>query len=233
VTFGFRTAALQEELRVFAGLAEGFLEPGECDRLIELSYKLRYMRDQKPYQWGIPESEPLRTRSSPGSYQAGDEGRFNVAARIATTWALQPEDESGRRMIVVGNVSTTIELTHNHEQRLGLWRMDIGEAGAPGCTFHVQIEGKSDKFPFPEALDVPRLPTLVPTLGSILEYVLFELFHEDWLRRVVQSRDPGKWLDLQRDLWLTHLDWQRERTERADFSPWANIRHSHPDNIFR
>jgi hypothetical protein len=232
MTIAFKTEDLQQELRVFARLAESFLEPGESDRLVHLAEQLRWMRHHDTvHQWGISKDEPLRTRCSEGAYQEGDEGHFNVAAHIATTWAIRPGN-GGRRMVINGNVSTTILLVHNHEDRLGLWRMDVGDARGPGCTFHVQIEGKWQQMPFPEKLDVPRLPTLVPTLGSVLEFVLFELFHHHWLKQVVGNKDPGAWLSLQRDLWLKHLAWQREQALAAEFSPWASIRQSHPDDIF-
>jgi hypothetical protein len=232
MSIAFKTQELQEELRVFARIAESFLEPGESDRLINLAEDLRWMRHRNVvHKWGISENEPLRTRCSEGAYQEDDEGHFRVAAHVATTWAIRPVS-GGRQMVIDGNVSTTITLMHEHQERLGLWRMDVGHTDGPGCAFHVQIEGKSDQLPFPEKLDVPRLPTLVPTLGSILEFVLFELFHQQWLAEVVRDKDPGKWLDLQRDLWLRHLEWQMARARAAEFSPWASIRQSHPDGVF-
>jgi hypothetical protein len=124
------------------------------------------------------------------------------------------------------NVSTAVSFRTGrgaNERERARFTMDIAAAAtAPGCGLHMQIKNHPEWFP--QDLDVPRFPMYVPTFGSVLEFVLGELFQDEWMKRVAGHKFNHGWRELQQQLWVNWLEWQRAVVMRSTVSPWLDIK---------
>ena len=61
---------------------------------------------------------------------------------------------------------------------------DQTEPKFPGCFFHASILGESkiEGDLFPKSLSVPRFPSIFFTPVGVMEFVLGELFQQEWVR---------------------------------------------------
>jgi hypothetical protein len=81
-------------------------------------------------------------------------------------------------------------------------------------------------------LPVPRFPTFLPTPMLVLEFVLGELFQDDWLREVSSSPTSDalrRWRAVHRDWMRRLLDSQRQAIEEGDPSVLMALKHLRPD----
>ena len=158
-------------------------------------------------------------------------GSRKIHAVISGTWDLRPLEK--REIEFCGIASTRIELyaSDDPDKRLAMWRLELGAEDSPGCYFHAQILGDSDKPPFPEFVPIPRLPSLFVTPMSAVEFVLGELFQDKW-PEVTASGDPEvkNWRALQKK-WLQSLfSWYRREMEKTDFSSWITLKKAKPED---
>jgi hypothetical protein len=215
----FELEALTRELGLIHELAEAFLEPESARALEEARWRLHSLPHEQPKSsWEI--STPLRTTLSPGEYRPSGMGEHTVRAEITTLWEITRTNQ--QTVTVRDNVSTSISIA-TVDEVIGRWTMDIAAvSSAPGCGLHAQI--KESESWFPKDLDVPRLPVFIPTLGSVLEFVLGELFQQKWTAHVSAHRNAASWRALQARLWTRWLDWQLETVRRATVSPWLDVK---------
>ncbi len=115
-----------------------------------------------------------------------------------------------------------------------MWRMEIADDASPGCYFHVQVLGEEDRPPFPKSLSVPRLPGFFVTPPFVLEFVLGELFQDEWKREAVRESDSLKmWRPIQLKRLANFLRWQRDKLRDSQGSPWVVLKSLQPDaNLF-
>ena len=110
-----------------------------------------------------------------------------------------------------------------------MWRMEIGDSGSPGCHFHVQILGQTQEIPFPKSLSVPRIPSLIMTPAAVLEFVLAELFQDEWARQVGRNgADLKRWAAIQKKRWQNLLNWKLEVVSTSA-SPWTTMKSEKPN----
>ena len=110
------------------------------------------------------------------------------------------------------------------DHELAMWRMEIGEVGSPGACFHVQILGQKNQPPFPDYLPIPRIPTMMFTPMLAFDYVLGELFQDDWPRHVLRARNRGDvsvWRGIQTKRLKNVLSWQLETLDSGGTTPWT------------
>jgi len=226
VSLRFRVADLQNELINLETLARPRLPRTQHGRLRQLADELlRFSQRPGTTTWGWPEDDPLVLAASAGAYQPGRGGRERIVAKIDARWELRRVDKG--TVEVAGLASVRVWF---NEGALGMWRMELGDESAPGCFFHVQILGQDEGRPWPKSVDVPRLPGLVATPASVVEFVLGELFQDDWPKEVARSRNAARqWQGVQRRWWTAMLGWQREIAAEAEGSPWAAIKAAKPD----
>ncbi len=222
----FKAADLQRELNALDAIAKSYLALGSRDHLKQLSDRLERIRvGGQPAVWEIAVDAPLETKVSLGEYQPSAGTSREVFAQIEMIWDVRPID--GRLIEVHDRSSTRVRFIS--KDVLGVLSMDLGDADAPGCFFHVQVSGAGDEETFPSDFDVPRLPTLVATPASVVEFVLSELFQKDWRRHASAHASRGVWLSSQRSRWERYLDWQKGQVEVASFSPWVELKESVPE----
>lgn len=190
--------------------------------------------DRRSYQWDIPPSSPLRTRSSHGQYEPDSEGGRSVFGEVTSTWDIRTIREGGarhgpaRKLALVGNGSTRIriigELADGELEQIAMWRMEIGGVGAPGACFHVQVLGEDEHPPFPKDLPIPRLPTIMFTPMLAFDFLLGELFQEEWTEHVSRATDRGAleiWRGIQTQRLKSLLAWQLESLDNVAAVPWT------------
>jgi hypothetical protein len=222
----FDATTLVDELGLIREIAKAFLEPESLRILHNAQASLRGLsRSKTGSRWAI--DDPIRTRVSHGSYATDGRGQHAVSAEIRTVWHLQ---RSGRgRVSVSDNVSSTISILADGN-RIAEWHMDIAAMSSdPGCGLHAQVH-EHDTW-FPSGLDIPRIPTFIPTVGAVVEFVLGELFQKDWSQHVAGHRSNSNWRSVQLQHWTALLDWQRSVLGAGRVSPWLDLKSARCDGL--
>lgn len=232
---------MSNEVDAFAKLAERYISPQSRYVLPNLRGTLDTYRNQKtdaPYDWTISQTNPLRTETSLGKYEVGGGGGLPVFAEISAKWRIQRiplprRPQHAERFRLVGIASTKVRLLTPLDdggapQEVAMWRMEVGDTASPGCHFHVQVMGEHDAYPFPRSVPVPRLPGLLLTPASVIEFVLGELFQDDWLKHIANdSANLQRWAPIQKRRFESLIRWQLEVLERGG-SPWAALKSTKP-----
>jgi hypothetical protein len=198
-------------------------------------------RSDRAFDWGISDERPLVTVTSEGEYEMqGRKGTIHLYAEITSIWRIvQVRTKLGKRaradrFALDGKASTRVRLRSagDHEE-IGMWRMEVGDAKAPGCTFHVQVLGENDVLPFPKALSVPRLPAQHASPPAVVEYVLSELFQSRWDKLVgAQSHHLKRWAPIQKNRFRRLFDWQlKVLHEKSLGSPWVTLKREKPNAV--
>lgn len=192
------------------------------------------------YPWQISEDWPLRTIPTQ-SYKRGG-GSHEVFAAISSIWEVEPIGAHtakywrNRRFVLDGMASTRVRVyrnsSENGPEELAMWRMEIADSDSPGTYFHVQVMGQLDVPPFPNYLEVPRLPGFVATPMLVFEFVLGELFQVEWPKEAArESYDSNQWRQVQLHRFKRLLEWQLRCLDQSGSpSPWAVLKASQPDD---
>lgn len=232
----FRFSEVREEIRAMSEIADGFIAPGSklvLDRLAISLDNIRASRGAALENWGIPADAPLVTVPSEGGYEPGGGGGHVVFAELSSTWEIRciPALKKSREpdyFAVEGIASTRVRVcTEDSGERreLAMWRMEMGDENSPGCHFHVQILGETDDVPFPHSLSIPRLPSIVLTPASVLEFVLGEMFQDEWKQEA--ARETGamnRWRPIQTRRLRALFEWYAAKVESSFGSPWTFLK---------
>jgi hypothetical protein len=180
----------------------------------------------------------LKTIVSEGEYESGHKrGSHRVVAEIDAIWEIQriPAKKKKAPAIhfkLVGIASTRVRLfceAGGARREIGMWRMEIGDSNSPGCHFHVQILGESAEAPFPKTLCIPRFPGLIITPMAVTEFVLAEIFQNQWPEHIgYDTPHLRSWAPIQRKRLNKLLDWNLSLLDDGG-SPWTTIKQRKPD----
>jgi hypothetical protein len=243
----FSVAELTRESVALREVARDYLEPGADAVLRTVERDLEDIarrNGDRCYDWGIREYSPLRTKSSAGQYMPDDEGSLEVYGEITFVWQLQPIRPSAKRpaanVRLDGKASTLVRLLEgapnsgDTSEELAVWRMEVADDRAPGAYFHVQILGREKDKVFPHALDVPRLPNALVSPFACAEFVLGELFQDDWARHADRDFQAiRQWRGVQAHRHQRQLEWHQNQVRAAAGSPWLAWKKAlPPENIF-
>jgi hypothetical protein len=237
----FLFSEIIDEIESFTHLASKFIALGSQHVLPRFKSTLQSYRDQAhqgTLPWNISVSDPLKTIVSEGEYESGRKrGSHRVVAEIDALWEIQRIPTKKRKapathFQLVGIASTRVRLfceaaPARHE--IGMWRMEIGDANSPGCHFHVQILGENAEAPFPKSLCIPRLPGLIITPMAVTEFVLAEIFQNQWPEHIgYDTPHLRRWAPIQRRRLNKLLDWNLSLLDDGG-SPWTTIKQRKPD----
>jgi hypothetical protein len=132
-------------------------------------------------------------------------------------------------------VSTRVAIRHVSQERgfpeIAMWRMEVGGDSSPGTCFHVQILGQTNSVPFPRYLEVPRLPTILFTPMLAFEFLLGELFQQEWPMNLAQGGHRGdieRWRAIQLRRLSRLLDWQLRQLQGKWGSPLSIMKAIQP-----
>ena len=235
LTFSF--AEVLSEIATIEKIASKYISRESANVLPNLHASLENVRTQRNnavVEWGIPADAPLRTSTSLGDYECEPRnGEHNVSAEISSIWEITPfgnRDAGGisKWFSLTGKASTVARIIRHDPHakvEIAMWRMEIGDDGAPGCRFHVQIMGEHDHPPFPHSLSVPRLPTIIFTPMAVIEFVIGELFQDDWRRE--GSRDTPaihEWRQIQQRRFQKLFEWHSTVLATSTASPWLALK---------
>lgn len=237
----FPYAQLMQETKALRRMTDGLLiDDGPLRNLAQELEQLGAVSADRKYRLKL---RAIRTQPTvdyePGSKSGGQE----IYALITGIWEVQPvgRRRPGRKIAFAGLASAVVELwpadclnreEYKRSQRLGMWRIELGTHDSPGCYFHAQILGDRSDPPFPKRIPIPRLPSPFVTPMAAVEYVLGELFQDEWERKTTGARDHHRdWMAIQRSRWSNLLRWQeQEALNGASSSPWMNLKAAKPPN---
>ena len=137
--------------------------------------------------------KPLRTKPTRDYERGSRSGGPKIYAHVTGKWELRPVGltRPNRMVAFTGTASAVVELwpaecqwreEQDRGSRLAMWRIELGTHDSPGCYFHCQVLGDLDESPFPKTVPIPRLPSPFVTPMASLEFVLGELFQDQWSR---------------------------------------------------
>lgn len=237
----FAFQEMLDEVSSFAGLADNFIAPRSKETLSRFQKKLEGYRNsatQDPFDWEIPESDPLITIDTK-AYEPGGHGQRMVVGEITAKWRIKREPPLKKSMpakyfSLVGLASTRIRLKYAAAknapaEEIAMWRMEIGDDKSPGCFFHSQILGQSNDPPFPSSLPIPRLPIIVTTPAAVAEFVFAELFQDRWgPHTALQVPHLNRWAPIQQRRFGYLLDWKIQQLKKTSGSPWSSLKAAQP-----
>ena len=238
----FLFANVREEIDTVARVAHSFIAPSSIKVLTTLRDNLDRIRESaegRVRTWGIPEFQPLCTVTSCGDYACGGGGQRLVFARMSSVWQIEPlglhnpGSQRHRKFALAGLASTKVRIVEGEADvpgdELAMWRMEIGDDRSPGCCFHVQVLGESNDAPFPRSVPVPRFPGLFLTPMSVLEFVLAELFQDEWKQHAASgSSDMLTWRRIQRKRLASLLHWEEEQVRNSAGAAWTALKSAKP-----
>lgn len=230
------------ELEAFSHIAEKFIATESRQVLSQFKGTLETYRDQPTqhkFDWQIRPANPLRTTVSPGGYEMGSKGAHHIFAEIDALWRIQrvpgkKKNDRSEFFKLVDIGSTRVRLFcvpqgKKPKREIAMWRMEVGDAQSPGCHFHTQILGEQSRFPFPKSLSIPRLPGLLLTTAAVTEFVLAELFQEDWAKHVsADTPHLQRWAPIQNKRLKKMLNWELGLLNKGG-SPWTTLKRNKPD----
>jgi hypothetical protein len=240
----FHFADVINEIVAIEKVAEPFLEAHSLRHLQQLRTMLGNLQvtaHEKTVRLEIPAADPLVTRISFGSYQTDDQGAHNVFAELSCVWEIRRIPPKGKKAAkadvfeLTGLASTAVRVFKREADGAkgpleALWRMEIGDSESPGCHFHVQVMGETDDRPFRKSIDVPRLPGVLVTPPSVIEFVLGELFQKAWVQHAsAQTPHLQRWIPIQQRRLTAVLGWHADVVSRAISSPWSTLKKAKPD----
>ena len=224
----FKIAELEREIKAMKSMGEEFFEPQTLWTLKDL---LRDLQSIGEAQKGKARPLELQCLHTIPSDQYDRKSGKKIHAVISGKWQLRPLEKS--EIEFCGIASTRIELyaSDDPDKRLAMWRMELGAEDSPGCYVHAQILGDSDKRPFPNWVPIPRLPSLFITPMSAIEFILGELFQNDWPEVTASNtKHVQNWRALQKK-WLQKLFlWYRDQIEKAGSSSWVALKEAKPED---
>ena len=237
--FRFKIAELERETRALKTMGKRFLDPQTSWALDEFSSNLQSISGENGENVSTLELQHLQTKPS-AKYESGSkQGGKEIYAVISGTWELRPlgnKSAPNRKIEFCGKASTKIELyaSDQPKTRLAMWRLELGAEDSPGCYVHAQILGDSDVPPFPQSVPIPRLPSIFVTPMSAVEFVLGELFQDEWAKVTARGTgDAQQWQALQRKRLRCLFSWYKSELKKSGSSPWIALKEAKPkEDIF-
>ena len=229
----FKIAELERETKSLKTMGKGFLDSQTTWALDQFSSNLQSIGGESGEGVRILKLQCLRTTPST-KYESGNkQGGKKVYAVISGIWELRPLGKAAKREVeFCGKASTKIELYASDESqtpRLGMWRLELGAEDSPGCYVHAQILGDSSDPPFPKSVPIPRLPSIFVTPMSAVEFVLGELFQDEWGKEAARNTsDAQQWQALQRKRLEKLFSWYQGELKNSISSPWMALKEAKP-----
>ncbi len=232
--FRFRFAELQQEIMALKQMSAQFFDSRTSFALNAFSTDLESIANLPSgtvRQWDL---EPLQTIESKGEYDRKSSRK--VFAVISGSWDLCPLGKRSpkRSVELCGKASTRITLFEpgDPDVRVAMWRLELGAKDSPGCYIHAQILGDCDSPPFPQWVPIPRLPSVFVTPMSAVEFVLSELFQDQWRQRTARhTGEVHNWYRLQLKWLQSQFSWYQRELEgsKSSSSPWVTLKEAKPD----
>ena len=228
----FRFNEVLSEINSLREITHNYIRPDSLHVLPYMIDQLKIIQTSatgRPYDWATEPNSPLRSVTSTGQYDPGREhGSHKAFAELSWKWQIEPLGDHHRRaardrlFALTGIASTRVRLRDENieEEEIAGWKMEIGDHASPGCHFHIQMNRKTDENWFPQSLPVPRFPSVVVTPMLAFEFVIAELFQDDWAKRAAEeSYDLAQWRSIQVQRLTRLLEWQSREINDGTGTP--------------
>ena len=227
----FRFTQLMREARALRSIGSEFFD-------LSTDWALDRFMDDLASIWsasgGTPNTLQLNhVRTIQSSLRGND-----LYAEISGNWELTPLGDRSpkerirnqREVVFSGIASTRLELyLVGQADRIAMWRFELGAVDSPGCYFHAQVLGDSACPPFPDTVEIPRLPSFFVTPMAAVDYVLGEVFGSEWEKAAeTNTYDAPFWRSLQRDRLNRQFSWYQQTIEDTARSPWVAMKTAKP-----
>lgn len=245
----FSTNGLARELRGILKVSKPFLTDLGQRAIQDAADGLGSLSAGTPERWGVRKVQPIQTRVSKGKFEVGAAGGQDVFAEISFEWEVLLVPAAKRKkpstaLQLDGMISTEVRLFPGEPgysaadpgSEVAIWHFDVGMIAtpgtkrSPGCHFHTQLPWRAlGRVGWD--LPVPRLPSLFVSPVDVLDFVLGELFQEDWKSACVEARAAaGEWTVGQRKRLHAILDWHRENVSAQSSFPWLGLKAAQPSS---
>ena len=232
----FPFAELERETKTLKEVASSFLDTRTTWVLDKFGADIRNISGTSAGTMTTLEfQKPLRTVPNAGGHEVGRRSGSSLYAKISGIWEVQAMGSRltpRRQMEFCGKASTKVELyaCDAPTKRIAMWRLELGAKDSPGCYVHAQILGDSSQPPFPKSIPIPRLPSLFVTPMSAVEFVLGELFQDQWAQESAKNNDDALyWRALQKRRLGHILSWYQSTFQNPVSSPWMDLKTAKPD----
>ena len=176
----FSVAELQRELNFCDSIVKRYLERRSQGRLKSAADDLKLIPTtrNKTQIWQIDKNNPLKTKPSLQSSEISCKG-YSLQGRLSFKWELRKCDQ--QTVELLGIASTVISIheivdAKAKDDYIIKWHVDIvTQKNAPGPAFHTQVDN-------PKNVRVPRLPSILFSPVDCLDFLLGELYQEEWSR---------------------------------------------------
>jgi len=237
----FDISNITNELQLARRIAGDFLQNPKAV-FQELEDQLDFLRTNYTngtVAWEIDKQRPIRTVERTGEYEPGKGGSETVFGELSSKWEIKRVHPKAKKTYpasqfeVVGIASTVARIFRVGEQGednqlLTTWRTEIGLGSAPGCSFHIQL-GEDVGSTLANPLPVPRLPSIIATPAAALEFLLAELFQDDWKTHLTSEPNGLQaWRSIQKERFRRLLNWQLKHTNVESGSPWSRLKREMP-----
>jgi hypothetical protein len=239
----FSFACMEREIENMCSLAKPFLTTTSFEQVIPhwkadlINFKYNPTTDL--WAWTLPVENPITTNLSKGDYEPAErKGGLSVFGTVSAKWEIRAARRSRGRndqfFILSGSASTKMQVWSQEPGKapaeIARWTLEVGDQESPGCHFHTHIELDPDDKRFPKALSVPRLPGYLHTPMDALDYLIGELFQDQWYKRTSAESDFVKnWNGCQKPRLVKLLEWHRQKIAEATGSPWATFKKQKPE----
>lgn len=244
MTIEFTFAEVLREIQLMTKLAEPLLEPNDLWKLERLEKGLRTIQSNGVQaSWSLPQDDPLKTKLCNGSYERSVGSATRKGSKTALfgelsfIWEILPiPGRKGRkppkRFVISGIASSKarlVEQSCDARKEYVSWRMEVGDNASPGTFFHIQVGEDDAGSQVYQPLPVPRIPCPPITPLLALEYLLAELFQNEWPERLRSCTDEtNAWRNIQLDRYKAFMSWQEQILSERSGSVIVSLKEAKP-----
>ena len=230
----FSVAELRNELKYCDTIANKYLEPQSQGKLKRAADQLSLISSKSPennFNWQIEKADSLQTKQSSESVVTSGCGH-SLQGRLCFKWTLRSVDR--RTVELVGIASTAISIhevvnSTVSDEPVFEWHTDVVTVeNAPGPAFHSQVYN-------PAKLDVPRLPSILFSPADCLDFLLGELYQDEWVRHQSSHINIKRFAKTQQSRFCLLLDDQKTILKKSIGlrSAWIALKEWEPsDKVF-
>ena len=228
----FSVAELQRELIFCDAIASSYLEHQSKGKLKSAAQHLRLISDtpNKTHTWQIDKDIPLKTKHSLRISEISGQGH-SLQGRLSFIWELQKCDH--QTVELVGKASTAISIHEivdsiAKDDHIFKWHVDVvTDKKAPGPAFHTQVDN-------PKNLPVPRFPSLLFSPVDCLDFLLGELYQQEWPMHQSRHNQIQRFAVAQNQRLRRLLGEQKKELDQiGDSSAWITLKNWNPsDEVF-
>lgn len=237
-----RFKEISDELRIFKDVVNEKITPISLNRIDILLRSMDQLAKAAPGQslvWST-EGGAIETIPNEGNHQVGRCGHGrSLSGKLEFKWMIEPCGLPNRRQplarpFALRNSSIRIAF---RDLSLGIsvacWDFDIGDHQSPGCHVHAKFAPiQQEERAALSDVDVPRLPSIILTPMDAIDFMVGELWQEEWLRiSAGTSVELKAWRQYPKRRLLKLLEWYLGEVRDAQGAPWNHLKRAKPDRF--